>query len=107
MGQMMRRLALRRRGVLLCLLGLLSSCGSRSQNAFESPFKLVQVGPNVWAAISNQESKTPTWANVGFVIGDDSVAVIDTTNSSEADGNFDAEPARLLLAAIRNLTKLP
>ena len=76
-------------------------------NAQELPFTLTQVGPNVWAAISNQESKTPAWANVGFVIGDDSVAVIDTTNSSDADGNFDTQPAELLLEAIRKVTKLP
>lgn len=52
-------------------------------------------------------SKIPAWANTGFVIGDDSVAVIDTTNSSDADGNFEVEPAELFLAAIRKLTKLP
>lgn len=80
---------------------------SYATKAQELPFTLTQVGPNVWAAISNQKSKTPAWANVGFVIGDDSVAVIDTTNSSDADGNFDTKPAQLLLAAIRQLTKAP
>jgi cyclase len=80
------------------------SCATKAQ---ELPFTLTQVGPNVWAAISNQESKTPAWANVGFVIGDDSVAIIDTTNSSDADGNFSTEPAQLLFSEIRKLTKLP
>ncbi len=83
-------------------LGLL--CATSAQ---ELPFTLKQVGPNVWAAISNPKSSAAAWANTGFVIGDDGVAVIDTTASVDADGNFSTEPAKQLLAAIRKLTVLP
>lgn len=108
MGKMTGRLVLLSRGALLCLLCLLSSCGTTApENAFQPPFTLVQVGPNVWAAISNPQSKTAAWANTGFVIGDDAVAIIDTTQSTDGDGNFDTEPAELLLVAIRKLTNLP
>lgn len=78
-----------------------------AQNAPEPPFTLKQVGANVWAAISNPKSQSPAGANTGFVIGDDGVAVIDTTMTLDADGNFGTEPARQLLAEIRKLTKLP
>ena len=99
-----------RGAALLCfswICVLCVPCALSAQDAAEPPFTLVRVGPNVWAAISNSESKTAAWANTGFVIGDDSVAVIDTTESTNAGGNFDTEPAQLLLAAIRKLTSLP
>jgi cyclase len=83
------------------------SCATSAPDAAEPPFALKQVGPNVWAAISNPKSKAPAGANTGFVIGDDGVAVIDTTASVDADGNFRTEPAKQLLATIRKLTKLP
>jgi cyclase len=88
--------------LLLCV-----SCTIRAQDAAEPPFTLKQVGPNVWAAISNLKSKAPAGANTGFVIGDDGVAVIDTSASVDADGNFTTEPAEALLATIRKLTNLP
>jgi len=78
-----------------------------AQNAAEPPFTLKQVGANVWAAISNAKSQSPAGANTGFVIGDDGVAVIDTTLTLDADGNLGIEPARQLLAEIRKRTKLP
>ncbi|OLE80783.1 MAG: hypothetical protein AUF76_14170 [Acidobacteria bacterium 13_1_20CM_2_65_9] len=87
---------------LLCV-----SCATSAQDAAESPFTLKQVGPNVWAAISNPTSKAPAGANTGFVIGDDGVAVIDTSASVDADGNFGTETTKQLLATIRKLTKLP
>ncbi len=100
-----------RRGAMLlsfsCICVLWVPSATSAQDANEPPFTLVQVGPNAWAAISNPKSKTAAWANTGFVIGDDSVAVIDTTNSSDAAGNFITEPAQLLLSEIRKLTKLP
>jgi len=77
-----------------------------AQNAAEPPFTLKQIGPHVWAAISNPKSKTPAGANTGFVIGDDGVVVIDTTASFD-EGNFGTAPAEQLLAAIRTLSKLP
>src|SRR2546428_144443 len=87
---------------LLCV-----SCATSAQDAAESPFTLKQVGQNVWAAISNPTSKAPAGGNTGFVIGDDGVAVIDTSASVDADGNFGTETTKQLLATIRKLTKLP
>jgi cyclase len=92
---------------LPCIFLLCVSCATKAQSAAEPPFTLKQVGPNVWAAISNPKSKAPAGANTGFVIGDDGVAVIDTTASVDADGNFGTETAQQLLATIRTLTKLP
>jgi cyclase len=65
----------------------------------EPPFTLTQVGPNIWAAIHNDKAAAPAWANAGFVIGDQSVAVIDTFAS--------AATATALLAAIRERTTRP
>lgn len=65
----------------------------------EPPFTLQQVGPNIWAAIHNAKAVAPAWANAGFVIGDDGVAVIDTFAS--------VATATALLAEIRARTILP
>ena len=89
----------------LCLL--CASCAISAQDTSETSFTLKPVGPNVWAAIPNPKSKSPAWANTGFVIGDDGVVVIDTSASLDANGNFSTEPAKQLLATIRTLTKLP
>jgi cyclase len=78
-----------------------------AQDAAERPFTLKQVGSNVWAAISNPKSKAPAGANMGFVIGDDGVAVIDTSTGVDADGNFGTATATQLLRSIRTLTPLP
>jgi glyoxylase-like metal-dependent hydrolase (beta-lactamase superfamily II) len=86
------------------LLGL--SGATRAQDAIEPSFTLREVGPNVWVALSNPKSKRPTGANTGFVIGDDGVAVIDTTMTFGADG-LSTDVARQVIAAIRNLTPLP
>ena len=91
----------------LAVFALCVCAAASAQNSVEPPFTLKQVGPNVWAAISNLKSKTPAGANTGFVIGDDAVAVIDTTIGGDAEGNFTTEPAQRLLAEIRTLTKLP
>lgn len=89
-------------GVSACV-----SCARVAQDAAEPPFTLKQVGPNVWAAIANPKSKVPAGANTGFVIGDDGVAVIDTSTGVNADGHFGTETATQLLATIRTLTQLP
>ncbi len=89
----------------VCVLRV--SSVTSAQNAAELPFTLKQVGPNVWAAISNPKSTTAAGANTGFVIGDDGVAVIDATLNGEADGSFGPKPSQELLAAIRRLTPLP
>src|SRR5688572_6264201 len=72
----------------------------------EPPFTLKQVGPNVWVAMSNPKSTAAAGANMGVVIGDDGVAVIDTSTGIDAKGNFGTETATQLLAAIRTLTPL-
>jgi cyclase len=72
---------------------------TRAQDAIEASYTLKQVGPNTWAAISNNNAKAPAGGNAGFVIGDDGVAVIDSFASADA--------AKQLLADIRKLTKLP
>jgi len=80
---------------------LLSLCGTAActRARVQPPFTLQQVGPNIWAAIHNDKATAPAWANAGFVIGDDGVAVIDTF-ASEAT-------ATALLAEIRARTALP
>ena len=60
-------------------------------------FTLKPLGHNVYAAIDG--AKGEAGANAGFVIGDDGVLVIDTFENEAA--------AKLLLAEIRKLTKLP
>jgi len=101
---------LKRRLFLALLLGVCVMRGSGvtgAQNAAAPSFTLKPIGPNVWAAISNPQSPAAAGANTGFVIGDDGVAVIDTTLNVDAEGHFGTLPAQQLLAAIRNLTTLP
>jgi cyclase len=60
-------------------------------------FTIKPLGNNVFAAIA--KPKSSAGSNAGFVIGDDSVVVIDTFQ--------DAAAAHQLLAEIQKLTKLP
>ena len=64
------------------------------------PFNLHEVAPGVWAAIDNPAAqKSRAGANAGFIIGSDSVLVVDT---------FEYEPAaQELLNQIRQKTNLP
>src|SRR5262245_50764314 len=89
----------------LCVWRVSSVAGA--QNAADVSFELKQVGPNVWAAISNPKSTVAAGANTGFVVGDDGVAVIDATLNGRPDGTFESIPAQQLLAAIRRVTQLP
>jgi len=89
------------------LVALLGAPGTmNAQSPGEPPFILKEIGPKVWVAVSNARSKEPAGANTGFVIGDDAVAVIDTTMTFGADG-FNTDVARQMVAAIRSLTPLP
>ena len=88
-----------RRLLLLHVVILCLSCASCARPSSEPSFTLHQIGPNVWAAIHNPKSPMPAWANAGFVIGDDGVAVIDTFT--------DATTAAQLLSEIRAKTTLP
>jgi glyoxylase-like metal-dependent hydrolase (beta-lactamase superfamily II) len=56
------------------------------------PFALREIGPGVYAAISNE-------SNAGFVIGDDAVLVIDSF--------FEPDAAKALLGEIRKITPKP
>jgi glyoxylase-like metal-dependent hydrolase (beta-lactamase superfamily II) len=61
------------------------------------PFVLKPIGPGVYAAIDGPEHKAGS--NAGFVIGDDSVLVVDAF--------FNLDSARALVAAIHRLTPKP
>jgi cyclase len=64
------------------------------------PFNLHEVAPGVWAAINNPAAKEArAGANAGFVIGTDSVLVVDTFEFAPA--------AQELLNQIRQKTNLP
>jgi cyclase len=90
-----------------CLVVQAGCRGASTRQVAEPSFTLKEVGPNVWAVISNPKSSTPAPANTGFVIGDDGVAAIDASMSIDADGNLGTETARQALAAIRTITQLP
>lgn len=90
-----------------CLVGLGGCRATSNQDANEPSFTLKEVGPKVWAAISNPKSSAPAPANTGFVIGDDGVAIIDASMSVDAEGNLGTDTARQTLAAIRKITNLP
>jgi cyclase len=83
------------RRVVFVLLLLLPSVMAAQTLPSGSAFTLKHLGSNVWAAIDSGGAK----ANAGFVIGADSVAVIDTFFSRQA--------AEQLLAEIRRRTNLP
>lgn len=73
---------------------------TRAQSNAPAPFILHQVGPGVWAAIDNPAAKSArAGANAGFVIGTDSVLVVDTFENPAA--------AKVLLDQIRQKTHLP
>lgn len=82
----------------LMLLFVLAASGATVHAADAPPlFTLHEVGKGVWAAISPTPSSAGS--NAGFVIGDDSVLVVDT---------FEAPAAtKALLQAIREKTALP
>jgi hypothetical protein len=84
--------------LLVCLILSAAKC-RRAQPFPEPAFTLKAVGPNAWAAIDRHQAEAPNGANAGFVIGEDSVAVIDTFPSREA--------AKQLLDQVHKLTKLP
>lgn len=89
-----------RRNTLAFLLPiLLIACAAVAADN-PSPFTLHEVAPGVWAAIDNPAAKAArSGANAGFIIGSDSVAVVDTFENPAA--------AQTLLGEIRKKTSLP
>jgi len=81
----------------LCLLLLALPYAAARADAANPYFELHQVGKGVWAAIVKHHSEGG--GNSGFVVGSDSVLVIDTFAKREA--------AELLLAEIRKVTDKP
>ena len=84
------------RCTLSCLLLLMFSSVTRAEDT-KAFFTLHELGHGVWAAITVPGSHAG--GNSGFVIGSDSVAVIDTFQIPAA--------AEALLAAIHKITPLP
>ncbi len=83
-------------GVMFCAAGYAQQPQTPAPAAAPGPaFNLKQLGPNIYAAISNPGSG----GNTGFVIGDDGVLVVDTFQTVNA--------AQQLLDAIRKITPLP
>jgi len=84
--------------LLISALALVTSAAFAADTP--SPFTLHEVAPGVWAAIDNPAAKAAqAGANAGFVIGSDSVLVVDTFENPDA--------AKELLNQIRRKTNLP
>jgi cyclase len=81
-------------GALLTFGGLASA---QQPMSAELPFVLKQLGPGVYAAIDGPQHKAGS--NAGFIIGDDSVLVVDSF--------FEPGSAKALVAEIRRLTAKP
>src|SRR5262249_49668904 len=80
-----------------CLLFVVGSIAQTPDSAPTLPFTINDLGANIYAAID--DAKGDAGANAGFVIGTESVAVIDTFENEKA--------AQALLGEIRKRTKLP
>ncbi len=89
---------LRRRAVLVLLLAALAAPMRPQTAPPPAHFRIVKAGPGCYAAIATPEDRLSV-GNAGFVIGSESILVIDTFATEEA--------ARDLFAEIRRLSALP
>jgi cyclase len=93
--------------LIVCLAVAGCCCAQSSPHGDVLPFTVKPIAARVWAAVPNPNAKDLIQTNVGVIAGDDGVLVVDTLASVDASGTFSARPSEQLLAAVRDLTKLP